>query len=274
MDDPFYLFMHIPKTAGTTLRSIVDEQYGARNVLTYYNQNSRQLLDNLDATLQVGRHDYKTLIGHFQYGVHSSLTRLAKYITFLRDPVARAISSYYENAKRMSPAVVDQDGELMTLEDCLSKREEFFANQQLKMIIGKGAMEPVKPRDLETARDNIYHDFIFTGITEYFDASILLLSRMIGWRPCTYGRLNAKPNTKRLSDSDFLQLQHINYFENRLYEEALSSLLSDMRDGGDVFDHALKELSESTTKTAVSEITEAQLLTSNNIKITSFLRDP
>ena len=36
MDDPFYLFMHIPKTAGTRL-SIVDEQYGFQNVLTYYN---------------------------------------------------------------------------------------------------------------------------------------------------------------------------------------------------------------------------------------------
>ena len=67
MDDPFYLFMHIPKTAGTTFRSIVDEQYGVRNVLTYYNQNSRQLLDNLEATLQIGAFNYRALIGHFQY---------------------------------------------------------------------------------------------------------------------------------------------------------------------------------------------------------------
>ena len=28
--DPFYLFLHIPKTAGTTLRSIVDQNLGLK----------------------------------------------------------------------------------------------------------------------------------------------------------------------------------------------------------------------------------------------------
>ena len=126
MDDPFYLFMHIPKTAGTTFRSIVDEQYGFQNVLTYYNQNSTQLLDNLDATLQLSPPDYRALIGHFQYGVHAALTRPSKYVTFLRDPVERAASSYHENVKIMSPAVLDRRGKLMNFGDCLRGRERSF----------------------------------------------------------------------------------------------------------------------------------------------------
>ena len=213
MDDPFYLFMHIPKTAGTTFRSIVDEQYGFQNVLTYYNQNSTQLLDNLEMTLQAGSHDYRALIGHFQYGVHAPLSRTSKYVTFLRDPVERAISSHYENVKAMSPAVLNRNGELMSFGECLKEREEFFANQQIKMIIGKGSMEPVDASDLEHAKDNIRRDFIFTGISEYFDASILLLSRLIKWRPCTYGRLNVKLDKGQIDRHDLLTLHRINHFE-------------------------------------------------------------
>ena len=125
MDDPFYLFMHIPR-----LRERRSEALWMNNIasecVTYYNQNSTQLLDNLEMTLQAGFHDYRALIGHFQYGVHLPLTWPSKYVTFLRDPVERAASSYYENVKIMSPAVLDGDGKLMSLTDCLREREQFF----------------------------------------------------------------------------------------------------------------------------------------------------
>ena len=85
--DPFYLFLHIPKTAGTTLRSIVDQNLGPVNVLTYYNQNSRQLQDNLDAYLTF-KPNFRAIIGHFRFGFHKLLNRPSTYITFLRHPVA------------------------------------------------------------------------------------------------------------------------------------------------------------------------------------------
>ena len=141
------------------------------------------------------------------------------------------------------------------------------------MIIGKGAMEPVEPEDYDTALDHIKNDFIFAGITEYFDASILLLSRIIGWHPCTYGRLNAKPNTQRLPDSDLLKLKHINSFESLLYEEILNDLLGHISGGGHEFETALKELSLSTAATAVSGNNEAKLLTRENSKIALFLEN-
>ena len=65
MNDPFLFFLHIPKNAGTTLRSILDAQYGRRAVLTYYNQPSRQLLDNLRYMLMDQRNKYRALIGHY-----------------------------------------------------------------------------------------------------------------------------------------------------------------------------------------------------------------
>ena len=271
MSNPFYLFMHIPKTAGTTLRSILDYQYGPENVLTYYNQNSSQLLDNLDASLCVGQNDYRALIGHFQYGVHAQLTQPSKYITFLRDPVKRAISSYYENVKIMSPAVLDRDGNLMGLGTCLREREEFFSNQQLKMFIAKGAMDPVGKSDLEIAQKNMERDFIFSGISEYFDASILLLSRLIGWNPCAYGTLNARPTQERLEAEDLSTLRRINHLENILYQDALDNLLRNIRCAGKSFDSALTELSNTTSEAAKREIQAAQPLPDDCFAINDFL---
>ena len=271
MDDPFYLFMHIPKTAGTTFRTIVDEQYGFQNVLTYYNQNSTQLLDNLEMTLRAGSHDYRALIGHFQYGVHLPLTSPSKYVTFLRNPLERAASSYYENVKIMSPAVLDGDGKLMSFGDCLREREEFFANQQIKMMIGKGAMETIDARDLQRAQDNIQRDFIFTGISEYFDASILLLSRLIRWHPCTYGSLNVKFDRGKIDRQDLLTLRKINHFECCLYQDTLNNLLRSMRGAGKKFDAALAELSSATAAATVAGAQAARPSPNEHYAIKSFL---
>ena len=119
--DPFYLFLHIPKTAGTTLRSIVDQNLGPVNVLTYYNQNSRQLQDNLDAYLTF-KPNFRAIIGHFRFGFHKLLNRPSTYITFLRHPVARTISQYKEFFVNHPHHLQDSDGNILSLTDSVRKK--------------------------------------------------------------------------------------------------------------------------------------------------------
>jgi len=271
MKTPFYLFMHIPKTAGTTLGSILDLQFERQNVITYYNQNSTQLLENLDATLEVGRHEYKALIGHYPIGIHRTLQRPAKYITFLRDPVARAVSSYYENEKVGSPAVRRDDGSFMTLEECLHERGEFFANQQLKMLVGKGAMEPLDEEDLAVALSNLSRFFLFVGLSEYFDASILLLSKLVGWSPCSYGQLNIGSGAVQLDEQVSSTLAQLNELETRLYNSVTKNFFSKMRRAGRKFDRALGELTKTTSAARRVGLRQAEFLDRDHTAIKSYL---
>jgi hypothetical protein len=153
--EPFWLFMHIPKAAGTTLRSIVDAQYGADAVLTYYNQRNRQLLDNLPYVLMDERRSYRALIGHFSFGVHEGLPRLARYVTFLRDPVTRAVSAYFENIKTHPRRLTRPDGKLMSLREALDRLGGQLENHLIKAVTGLPNDAVVTDSDLAHAQDNI-----------------------------------------------------------------------------------------------------------------------
>ena len=88
------IFLHIPKTAGTTLHHIINRQYRQRQLYVY--DNSRE--DALDAFINLSpqtKASLKLIRGHLSYGLHEHLPGTHSYFTFLRDPVDRVLSHYY-----------------------------------------------------------------------------------------------------------------------------------------------------------------------------------
>lgn len=78
-------FMHIPKTAGTSMRLFLETQYADRDICLDEGWSSLATLDQLAE---------KSLIrGHFQYNLRQSLAPAYKVLTILRDPIARTLSS-------------------------------------------------------------------------------------------------------------------------------------------------------------------------------------
>ena len=266
---PFLLFIHIPKAAGTTLRSIVDCQYGADNVLTYYNQLSRQMLDNLDYHLRASDRDYRGLIGHFKYGVHEILSRQARYVSFLRDPVALAVSSYFEKLNMNRPHFTKPDGSLFSLDETLDREGWNYANQQVKYLTGMADNAEVNEEDLATCLNNITTDFAFVGTVEKFNPSILLLSRALGWKPCLYNRLNPGGLRSDILPSTLTRIASLNLLDRKLHDLVEDRLAKQVQAQEPIFNAALAELEAELDRQAVgydghyadAEISETKLPT-------------
>ena len=94
------LFMHIPKTAGTTLRAVVERQYRPTTLFSLYPGHEAQL----DALrVRVSDRPPAAVMGHFRFGLHAAFPAGGRYVTFLRDPVDQVISHYNHLLNSDSP---------------------------------------------------------------------------------------------------------------------------------------------------------------------------
>jgi hypothetical protein len=97
MKDEVYIFFHITKTAGTSLRAMLytyflDGEYepNKRGIYVYSPK-----WDTRPLVLTEKNKDAKYFIGHLvYYGMHEVIGKPAKYIAFLRNPLERFVSLY------------------------------------------------------------------------------------------------------------------------------------------------------------------------------------
>ncbi|HVX30184.1 MAG TPA: hypothetical protein VHA53_06860, partial [Nitrolancea sp.] len=89
---PVVIFLHAPKTGGTTLVRIIERQSAPGSVLNLYDSSYGEELAAYPPE-EIER--IRAIAGHFYFGVHRFIARPSVYITVLRDPVARVISHYH-----------------------------------------------------------------------------------------------------------------------------------------------------------------------------------
>src|SRR5678815_616084 len=88
---PTVIFLHIPKTAGSTLDKIIDHQYKRTSIFT----RAYISMDEFKILPEAHREKIRVLRGHMHFGVHEYLPQSSIYITILRNPIDRVISHYY-----------------------------------------------------------------------------------------------------------------------------------------------------------------------------------
>jgi hypothetical protein len=217
-NDRGLIFIHIPKTAGSTLRPIMDRHY-PRPVICKLDFLPR----DLDAFLRLpeqARSRIRVMQGHFPFGLHKHLSVPADYLTILRDPVNRIISMYYwihGNQEHVLNTLVRS----MSLRDFADSGFEITANHQTSLISGLTANSVDDA--LAVAKKHLQGEITAFGLNERFDESLLLFKKRLGWKHVFYSRRNvtkSRPRRSEVPDAVLDLIQKHNSLDLELYEFA------------------------------------------------------
>ena len=230
MDDKEQLehivFLHIPKTAGTTLVKILRRQYGRKY--------SYPILGNLHESVvaftsksQVDRDCYRLIRGHWPFGLHEYFSGKTKYISVMRDPLERLISLYYYIKRIPSHYLYEQvTSRNLSLDEFLTgDLSAELDNGQLRLLAGCEKTVPVggiRQEHLDLAKNNIENHFAVVGLTKRFDETLLLYKHMLGWKRYPYyHRLNvtaSRPPVEAATPETIKFVLQRNRFEVELFD--------------------------------------------------------
>jgi hypothetical protein len=202
-----YIFYHVPKCGGTTVSRIIDRIYdaGALYAVNPAREHFEASLRSLRRMDQESISRLRIIRGHQTYGLDKISGRPCKYITILREPARRFISSYFQ-------AVYDPDSHLgrrlrdsgVTLKQLAEADDEVFGRDYLVRsfaAVPEAAHSTNGSAFLELAKDNLFRDFIAVGITERMNESVLLMSELLHWKIRGYRSHNVS-NRYRIDELD------------------------------------------------------------------------
>lgn len=225
---PTLIFLHIPKTGGTTLNHILQNHFSpgriyATSANPLHPAGSPEDLATLPDQQKV---TYDLLIGHMGFGLHQQLPRLATYATILRHPIERLLSNYYHEARdpRSQHHTAIQSGQMDWQTYLNHHHEAGQDNLQTRMLSGNWSYHgsgDCTPAMLDQAKTNLANHFSVVGISEQFDETYLLLCQQFGWQPNTYRRQNVthrRPQQYSLRPGDRQLIIDSNQYDLALYQ--------------------------------------------------------
>ena len=212
---PLIVFDHIPKTAGTTFRRSYliaalpsQERWiiaGGRR-----NEEDRERFLSLSSTDRrririVAGHDAETLRPHLPD---------ARFVTIVRDPVTRAISSYLH-------ARFHDDGEMwLDVREQNMSLSQFAArytlpNAQSRILLG----DDFEQLDDTAIRQRVEARYALVGYTEAFDEFVFMLHVTEGMPLCLYGNrlVRAERDAYQPSEQDLECVRAANEVDARLH---------------------------------------------------------
>jgi hypothetical protein len=230
------IFLHIPKTAGTTLKTIIGRQYQPFEIAKcYYHAPGRTLagaLDRLRSFSPEQAAGIRIIVGHVGYGLHEHLGWPSDYFTMLREPVERVISSYYQTRRARNDSLKNEAQRLSLRDFVASGLRTALDNGQTRMLSGAAVEEDLLGKKvpygqcnremLERAQSNL-NKFVAVGISERFDESLMVFKRALGWTNIYYVKANVGRNKtprQEISKDTLKCIERYNELDLELYERA------------------------------------------------------
>ena len=257
MGNTHTIFLHIPKTAGTTLIKILRKQYGRKNTFSIYGNPTSVAADQFCSLPQEVREGYRLLQGHWPYGMHKQFTGEVAYISVMREPIGRLISEYYYILRTpyhyLHSTLINEN---VSLDEFLtSDLTVELDNSQLRLLAGCERDVPfggITSVHLELAKKHIEDHFAVVGLMSHFDETLLFYKKYLGWkREPYYHRRNVTSKTKKTNEAGEESLKIIrerNRYECQLYEWVRERFFHQMHNWDGDFDYELEQFQRKNKK--------------------------
>jgi len=208
------LSLHIPKTAGTSFYSTLEESYGFSKVSRFdIKPNIQQvLLNHLPYVESVLPATFQVLHGHFAIEEMYRLFPAAQQypiITWLRHPVERVVSNYFYLKERLQFFMKEHEQNRAMLDKMMKTIEEFAAtpinqNRMSSFLQGKPLQE-----------------FHFVGIQEFYQEDLAYLGQLLQRNLVAFEVNKTAHKDPQLDLSVYQLIEHHNDADMALYQQAL-----------------------------------------------------
>jgi len=216
-------FLHIPKTAGTSLVECLKRIYdGPRRCFRF----TGDLQADLERYVRrPDRQRIRLVVGHAPYRTGMAEIDRLPAITLLRHPVERVKSYCQHVAEGKSPELCERFGpERFCLDEFLDSGEPQLDNLQVRMLTGEyfGPIDRSNQTALVRRAVEVLEDELAGfGLTEQFEQSVLLWKLTFGWPWPTYRRLNRRGRVPLwFSAGQIDRIVRLNQADLELYQAA------------------------------------------------------
>lgn len=217
-----HIFLHIPKTGGTTLGSIFRRKVADRYFDDAFEQRSgRPPFAKLTAEEQG---EYDLVRGHFSFGFHERFKGdgPVNYLSMVRHPVKRVASLHKHICRVEDHKLHEQVKDRGLVEFVEQGHDDSVDNGQVRALTGySGPFGTVGPEHLEHALRNVDEWFPVVGVLEKFDVSLRLFSDALGWRAAPKYQVRNEAPSSQHGDPSPAEVQAIlatNEFDLQLFE--------------------------------------------------------
>ena len=237
---PCYIIIHIPKTAGITLRTALYNVFKDEIYPIPMGFHSQTIIKYpLDFFLR-----YRFIMGHVDYDFVNILPRERKFlITFLRDPINRLWSAYNFwksiDYKSLSSNHINyeflKDVNELSIKEFFAKYKDSIWNEMSRYILGhtlffkiKSEYFQIDPKERKfylkyyvrpIIKDRL-NEFFFIGLQEDYERSVKSLIRKLGGEPLEeIPKENVTKKKEKLTEDIRKLLKKFVEIDNIVYEE-------------------------------------------------------
>lgn len=186
------IFIHVPKTAGNSVRETVFSWFEGRSYRHYFDPANQTMPPRRDLAQLGAQHGPPLIMGHFNkrrgFGIQDYYPQVSQFLTILRDPLEMHVSRFhYTRRVRKTGAIHDDIGD-----------------SDLDAHINTGHLNMLEhfPHDmtLDNYRELLSRDFIDIGCLDTLGPSLRRMAERLG-RPAP-----TQPVPRKNASSEQVQL--------------------------------------------------------------------